>query len=175
MEDTNPMPTTDDAVRLPDSGWIHDRYMQEECTHRAPSILNRLFGFRHCRVVRGRRPGPLSDAAEQFADQIADACENGLITGRQFQRIFDTDVIARCRRSSDSAAVWVAVEVAARVDSADIDRAAQSAVALRQVFGEDALAVVAGERIDPPDRGRAAQAGVALFQMGEDDSDEDGE
>ena len=40
MEDTNPMPTTDDAVRLPDSGWIHDRYMQEECTHRAPSILN---------------------------------------------------------------------------------------------------------------------------------------
>ena len=67
------------------------------------------------------------------------------------------------------------MEVAARVDSRDIDRAAQAAVALRQVFGEDALAVVAGERIDPPDRDRAAQAGVALFQMGEDDADEEGE
>ena len=148
--------------------------LETDFAHRATSIFNRMFGFRGCRVLHGR-VGSQTHIAGRFSDQILDACENGLITDRQLRRIYDTDVIARCRRSADSATVWVAVEVAARVDSADIDRAAQSAVALRQVFGEDALAVVAGERIDPPDRGRAAQAGVTLFQMGEDDADEDGE
>ena len=166
------MTTTDDAERRPNSDWLHNRCLQEEFTHRATSNLNRLFGFIRCQVVRGRRNGPLSDASEQFEDQINDAYESGLITDRQFRRIFDTDVIARCRRSANSPTVWVAVEVAGRLDSADIDRAAQSAAALRQAFGQDALAVAAGERIDPPDRARAAQAGVTLFQMGEDDDGE---
>ena len=148
--------------------------LETDFAHRATSIFNRMFGFRGCQVLHGR-VGPHTHIADRFSDQILDACENGLITDRQVRRIYDTGVIARCRRSANSAVVWVAVEVAARVDSGDIERAAQSAVALRQVFGEDALAVVAGERIDPPDRERAAQAGVALFQMGEDDADEEGE
>ena len=145
--------------------------LETQFAHRATSILNRMFGFLRCRVVHGR-VGSGTHIANQFSDQIADARENGLITERQVRRIYDTDVIARCLHPSDSATVWVAVEVAARLDSADIDRAAQSAAALRQAFGQDVLAVAAGERIDPPDRARAAQAGVTLFQMGEDDAEE---
>ena len=145
--------------------------LETQFAHRATSILNRMFGFLRCRVVHGR-VGSGTHIANQFSDQIVDAYESGLITERQLRRIYDTDVIARCLRPSDSATVWVAVEVAGRLDSADIDRAAQSAAALRQAFGQDVLAVAAGERIDPPDRARAAQAGVALFQMGEDDAEE---
>ena len=146
--------------------------LETDFAHSATSILNRMFGFRRCQVVHGKA-GHIH-IADQLVDQILDACDTGLITERQLRRIYDTDVIARCLRPSDSATVWVAVEVAARLDSADIDRAAQSAAALRQVFGQDVLAVAAGERIDPPDRARAAQAGVTLFQMGED-ADEDAE
>ena len=161
--------TAADAERLErESWWWHDSYLRERFAYRAPGIIILLFGLLRCRVVHGRGGQFSSDDAELFADQVADACESGLITDRQFQRIFETDVIARCWRRSDSATVWVAVEVAARLGNARIDRAAQSAAALRQVFGEEARAVAAAERITPPDRARAAQAGVTLFNMSRD-------
>ena len=103
--------------------------------------------------------------AESFAEQIEDAHEDGRITDAQLARIFNTDVIVRCRRPSDSRTVWVAAEVAGRLDYNDIDRAVRSADALRLALGDDALPLVAGERIDPPDLARAQQAGVAFVNM----------
>ena len=126
--------------------------------------MNLRFGLRRCRVVLGKT-GAMAHHAESFAEQIEDAHESGRITDAQLARILNTDVIVRCRRPSDSRTVWVAAEVAGRLDYNDIDRAVRSADALRLAFGDDALPLVAGERIDPPDLARAQQAGVAFVNM----------
>ena len=73
-------------------------------------------------------------------------------------RIVATDVILHARGGGRN--VWIAVEVANRIDADDISRGRQSADTLAAVFGEGALPVVVGARIDPPDRQRAEAAGV---------------
>ena len=140
--------------------------LETEFAHRATSWLNREFGFLRSRVMHGKT-GVFQQYGEEFADAVADSVEAGLLTVEQGQRLFDTDVIVRCRRPGDTAPIWVAIEVAARLDENDIDRAQRSAEALRIVFGEEALPVVASERIDPPDAARALAAGVACVSLPE--------
>ena len=147
-----------------DVGWLKGKALETDFGHRATSIMNLRFGLRRCRVVLGKT-GAMAHHAESFAEQVEDAHENGRITTAQLARIFNTDVIVRCRRPSDSRTVWVAAEVAGRLDYNDIDRAVRSADALRLAFGDDVLPLVAGERIDPPDLARAQQAGVAFVNM----------
>lgn len=144
--------------------WLKSKALETDFGHRAISVINLRFGLRRCRVVWGKT-GAMAHHAESFAEQIEDAHENGRITDAQLARIFNTDVIVRCRRPSDSRTVWVAAEVAGRLDYNDIDRAVRSADALRLALGDDALPLVAGERIDPPDLARAQQAGVAFVNM----------
>ena len=131
---------------------------------RAFSIMNREFGFTRFRIVQGGI-GLFPQDVEDFLDAVEDASETGRITDEQTRWILGSNVILKCRRPGETEPTWVAVEVAARVDADDINRALLSAQALRLAFGEDALPVIAGERIDPQDAARLEQAGVSFIDI----------
>lgn len=149
-----------------DVGWLRGKAHETDFSRTATSLLNREFGFRRTRVVQGNVIAA-PRYAEEFADSIAEAAENGTITDEQLQRIFATDVIVQCRHPQSSDIVWVAVEVSGRVDEDDINRTVQSAQILRAVFGQEALSVVVGERIDSQDEARAQRSGAAFIPLAE--------
>ena len=117
--------------------------------------------LRRPRVVQG----PVQEPERDFADRVEDALESGRITDEQESRIEATDFILRAQRRADRAPVWIALEASSKVRIGDIERARVSADALRAVFGEDAVAVVAGYDIDQPDAKRAEAAGVSYLQV----------
>ena len=157
----------EDVGTLKDNvGWLRGKAHETDFSRLAASLLNRDLGLRRVRVVKGNVISP-SRHAEEFADNIDDAVENDTITDEQYRRILATDVIAQCLRPGSSERVWVAVEVAGRLDENDISRAVASAAILRALFGEEALPVVAGERIDPPDVERAERSGVVVISLDE--------
>ena len=158
---------TEDVEKLKDDvGWLRGKAHETDFSRIATSLLNREFGFRRTRVVHGNVVA-VPRHAEEFADSIAEAAEDGTITDEQLRRIFATDVIVQCRHPQSSELVWVAVEVSGRVDEDDINRAVQSAQILRAVFGQEALSVVVGERIDSQDAARAQQSGAAFIPLAE--------
>ena len=156
----------DVKVLKDDVGWLRGKAYETDVSRTATSLLNREFGFRRASVVLGSVVA-MPRYAEDFHEKIAAAADNGLITDEQFQRILATDVIVHCRRSQEAEPTWVAIEVTARVDANDVHRAARSAEALRTVFGEEALPVVAGERIDPPYSTLAHESGVTCINLTE--------
>ena len=147
-----------------DVGWLRGKAHETDFSRIATSLLNREFGFRRVRVVLGNVIA-MPRHAEEFQEKVAEAADDRLITDDQLQRIFATDVIAHCRRSGETEPIWVAVEIAARVDEDDIERAVQSAVALSRVFGEETLPVVVGERIDAIDADRARRSNVTCITL----------
>ena len=149
-----------------DVGWLRGKAHETDFSRTATSLLNREFGFRRTRVVHGNVVA-VPRYAEEFADSVATAAEDGTITDEQLQRILATDVIVQCRHPQSSELVWVAVEVSGRVDEDDINRAVQSAQILRAVFDQEALSVVVGERIDSQDAARAQQSGAAFIPLAE--------
>ena len=86
---------------------------------------------------------------------------------RKEYRITATDIILHAQRRRERTPVWVAVEVAGRIDAEDVRRSQESAHTLAAVFGEEAVPVVAGYRIDTPDRNRADAAGVCYLEVPE--------
>lgn len=158
---------TEDVDKLKDDvGWLRGKAHETDFGRTATSLLNREFGFRRTRVVHGNVVA-VPRHAEEFADSISEAAEDGTITDEQLRRIFATDVIVQCRHPQSSELVWAAVEVSGRVDENDINRAVQSAQILRAVFAQEALPVVVGERIDSQDAARAQQSGVAFIPLAE--------
>ena len=149
-----------------DLAWLRGKAHETDFCRTAASLLNYQFGFRRASVAYGACC-VVSRYAEEFADSIAEAAEDGTITDEQLRRIFATDVIVQCRHPQSSEPVWVAVEVSGRVDEDDINRAVQSARILRAVFGQEALSVVVGERIDSQDAARARQSGAAFIPLAE--------
>ena len=149
-----------------DVAWLRGKAHETDFSRIATSLLNREFGFRRTRVVHGNVVA-VPRYAEEFADSIAGAAEDGTITDEQLRRIFATDVIVQCRHPQSSELVWVAVEVSGRVDEDDINRAVQSAQILRAVFAQEALSVVVGERIDSQDAARAQQSGASFIPLAE--------
>ena len=119
----------DDVKTLKDDmGRVKGLVLEKDFADRATSWLNREFGFFRNRVVHGAT-GVFPQHREEFLDAVADAQSNGLITPEQTQRLSDTDLIVQCRRSGDTEPTWVAVEIAARIDEDDINRALRSAEA----------------------------------------------
>ena len=156
-----------DVTTLKDGmGSVKGKALEQDFAHRASSWLNREFGFLRNRVVHGKA-GVFQRYGEEFLDAVADARDDGLITPEQVQRLLDTDVIVQCRRSGDAVPTWVAVEIAARIDEDDINRALRSAEALQTLFNAPSLPVVAGERIDAPDVERARQSAVTVIILAE--------
>ena len=122
-----------------------------------------------CQALGLRRPqilqGALLTTGTEFGEAIAAAADDGRISDDREERILATDAILRAQRRSDRTPVWVAVEVSHRVDEHDVDRARASADTLATVFGEEAVAVVAGCRIDSTDRSRAVAADVRYVEV----------
>ena len=117
--------------------------------------------LRRARIIQSA----VHQAPDDFSEAIAVAADDGRITYPQEQRVIATDIILRAQRRRDRTPVWVAIEVANRLDADDVSRSRTSADTLAAVFGEEAVPLVAGYRIDPADRKRAAAAGVQYLKV----------
>ena len=123
---------------------------------RIRSLISQRLGLRRTRILQSL----VENTSPELFEPVDDALANGFITDAQDTRIEATDIIIRAHRKADGAQVWVAVEVSNTIDLHDIERVRESAEALRIVFQEDVLAVVAGYRIHPHDQEQADNAGV---------------
>ena len=121
---------------------------------RVRAILSQRFGLRGSRVLQSL----VQDTSPELFEPVEEASDNGIITDAQETRINSTDIIVRARKKSDGAQVWTAVEVSNSISRHDIERVRQSVEAMRAVFQQEALAVVAGYRIQGQEQ--ADSAGV---------------
>ena len=143
-----------------DVGYLKGSDLEMRVHRRIRPLLSQHLGLRRARIVQSA----LHQAPDDFEARVAQAADEERITGEQEHRILATDIILQAR-SRDRGPVWIAVEVAHRIDGADIGRSRQSADTLAAVFGDDALPVIVGQRIDPADRQRAEAAGVRFIPL----------
>jgi hypothetical protein len=143
-----------------DVGYLKGSDLEMRVHRRIRPLLSQHLGLRRARIVQSA----LHQAPDDFEARVAQAADEERITGEQEHRILATDIILRAR-SRDRGPVWIAVEVANRINGADISRSRQSADTLAAVFGDDALPVIVGQRIDPADRQRAEGAGVRYIPL----------
>ena len=125
------------------------------------AFLSSRLNLRRATVVRGPA---LSGVSHQFEDAIEDASDQGAIEVNQRERIYDADVIVRARRRDTGETVYVPVEASFTIDYSDVDRAASTAIALRQVFSDtDVIPAVYGEAITKGGGALATGSGVSVF------------
>ena len=146
--------TTDRLVN--DVGDLKGSNLEMTVHRRIRPLLSQHLGLRRARVIQSA----LHEAPDDFEDPVAQAADDGRISADQEDRIIATDIILQARSSARWTPVWIAIEIANRIDAADISRSRQSADTLATVFEQEALPVVVGRRIDPADRQRAEAAGV---------------
>ena len=154
---------TDVAKLKTDVGTLKGSDLEMKVHRRIQPLLSQHLELRRVRIIQSA----VHQAPEDFTELIATAADEGRISVPQEHRIIATDVILRGQRRSDRAPVWVAVEVANRIDADDIVRSRTSADTLAAVLGEEAVPLVAGKRIDAADRKRAAAAGVRYLEVPE--------
>ena len=123
------------------------------------SLVSQRFDLRRSQVVHST----LQETSRQLFEPVETALESGSISDEQESRIQATDIIFRAQRKVDRSPIWVAIEVSNDISQSDIERARESAEALRAVFQQDVMAVVAGYSIRSEDEGRAARADVHVL------------
>ena len=154
---------TDVAKLKTDVGTLKGSDLEMKVHRRIQPLLSQHLELRRVRIIQSA----VHQAPEDFTELVATAADEGRISVSQEHRIIATDVILRGQRRRDRAPVWVAVEVANRIDADDIVRSRTSADTLAAVLGEEAVPLVAGKRIDAADRKRAAAAGVRYLEVPE--------
>ena len=146
-----------------DVGSLRGSDLEMRVHRRIRPLLSQHLQLRRARIMQST----FHQGEPEFSDSVSDAADSGLISVDQEHRIIATDVVLRAQRGRERTPTWIAVEVAGRVDADDIRRSRESANALGAVFGEAAVAVVAGYRIDEADRTRADAAGVCCLKVSE--------
>ena len=134
--------------------------LERRAVYKLPPRLSQKLGLRRVRAVYPEAVSPSRDST--FIDSVEEAVESGVITEDQEARLRLTDLVFHARRKTDGERVWFAVEASGAVGPRDIDRAIESATALRTVFGEHAEPVVTGHRIRLHDHQRAEEDGVVV-------------
>ena len=146
-----------------DVGYLKGSDLEMKVHRRIQPLLSQLLELRRVRIIQSG----VHQCPEDFADRVAAAADEGRISEAQEHRIIATDIILSGRRRRERTPVWVAVEVANRIDADDVVRSRNSADTLAAVFGEEAVPLVAGYRLDAADRERAAAAGVRYLEVPE--------
>ncbi len=123
------------------------------------SLVSKKFDLRRSQVVHST----LQETSRQLFEPVETALDSGVISDEQESRIQATDIIFRAQRKMDRSPVWVAIEVSNDISQSDIERARESAEALRAVFQQDVMGVVAGYGIRPEDEERATKANVHVL------------
>lgn len=100
-----------------------------------------------------------------FQHDVESAELDGAITEMQYVRLMETDLIARAHRGRDSEqVVYMAVEVAYRLDAWEVAKVVDSGIALALVFPRsEVVTIVHGEMISDQDRARAEEQGVEVI------------
>ena len=154
---------TDVAELKTDVGSLKGSDLEMRMHRRIRPLVSQRLQLRRARIVQSA----LHQAKPEFEELIAQAADAGRISFEQEYRIVATDIILHAQRSRERTPIWVVVEVANRIDAEDIRRSRESADTLAAVFGEEAVALVAGHRIDAADRDRAATAEVRCLEFPE--------
>ena len=146
-----------------DVGYLKGSDLEMKVHRRIVPLVSQNMRLRRVRVIKSA----LQQATAELDEPLAQAADDGRIGAEQEHRILATDLILHGERRGDRRPLWIAVEVANRIDVEDIGRSRESADTLAEVFGEDAVGMVAGYRIDAADRQRAATAGVRCLEVPE--------
>ena len=154
---------TDVAALKIDVGYLKGSDLEMKIHRNIKPLLSQHLGLRRAHIIQSA----VLQTPEDFTEAVALAADEGRISLAQEQRITATDVILRAQRQRDRKLVWVAVEVANRLDAEDIARSRSSADTLATVFSDEAIPLIAGYRIDAADLERAAAAGVRCLEVPE--------
>ena len=125
--------------------------------------LSQKLRLRRARTLHG----DLIDTDRDLRESLYAAVDENRITEEQEARVFATDLIVRAERRDDRTPVWVAIEASNTLDARDVERARESADALRTVFGDRSVAAVLGYAIPDDVRRFAAGRGAEVFVVEE--------